>query len=75
MNRSCTTWRSSSPPAGRADSTQNVLETNELIAEGKVDLPLSAPSAYVDGHDAFGMEYARRAPQVNGETNHTTALS
>ncbi len=49
------------------------LETNELIAEGKVDLAFVCTSAYVDGHDAFGMELLA-APQVNGETIYRSFL-
>lgn len=49
------------------------LETNELIAEGKVDLAFVCTSAYVDGHDEFGMELLA-APQVNGETTYRSFL-
>lgn len=49
------------------------LETNELIAEGKVDLAFVCTSAYVDGHDEFGMELLA-APQVNGETIYRSLL-
>lgn len=49
------------------------LETNELIAEGKVDLAFVCTSAYVDGHDDFGMELLA-APQVNGKTVYYSLL-
>ncbi len=47
---------------------RTVLETNALISEGKVDLAFVCTSAYVDGHDAFGMEYARNATAGQCET-------
>lgn len=49
------------------------LETNELIAEGKVDLAFVCTSAYVAGHDEFGLELLA-APQVNGETIYRSYL-
>ena len=49
------------------------LETNELIAEDKVDLAFVCTSAYVDGHDRFGMELLA-APRVNGETIYHSLL-
>ena len=49
------------------------LETNELIAAGKVDLAFVCTSAYVAGHDSFGMELLA-APQVNGETVYYSLL-
>lgn len=49
------------------------LETNELIAEGKVDLAFVCTSAYIAGHDDFGMELLA-APQVNGKTIYYSLL-
>lgn len=49
------------------------LETNELIAEGKVDLAFVCTSAYVAGHDEFELELLA-APQVNGETVYYSFL-
>lgn len=49
------------------------LETNELIADGKVDLAFVCTSAYVAGHDEFGLELLA-APQVNGETIYRSFL-
>lgn len=49
------------------------LETNELIAAGKVDLAFVCTSAYVAGHDSFEMELLA-APQVNGETVYYSLL-
>lgn len=49
------------------------LETNELIAEGSVDLAFVCTSAYVAGHDEFGLELLA-APQVNGETIYRSLL-
>ncbi len=49
------------------------LETNELIAEGKVDLAFVCTSAYVAGHDDFDMQLLA-APQVNGETIYYSYL-
>lgn len=42
------------------------METNDLIAAGKVDLAFVCTSAYVVGHDSFDMELLA-APQVNGK--------
>ena len=49
------------------------LETNELIATGQVDLAFVCTSAYVVGHDSFGMELLA-VPQVNGETIYYSLL-
>lgn len=49
------------------------LETNELIAAGKVDLAFVCTSAYVAGHDSFEMELLA-APQVKGETVYHSFL-
>lgn len=40
-------------------------EINELIRSGDVDLAFVCTSAYIDGHDKFGMELLA-APQVDG---------
>jgi phosphonate transport system substrate-binding protein len=40
-------------------------EVNDLIADHTVDLAFVCTSAYIDGHDAFGMELLV-APQING---------
>ncbi len=39
-------------------------ETNTLVEQGSVDLAFVCTSAYIDGHDAFGMQLLA-APQVN----------
>ena len=49
------------------------LETNELIAEGKVDLAFVCTSAYIAGHDDFGMELLV-VPQVNGKNIYNSLL-
>ncbi|MBL8102475.1 MAG: PhnD/SsuA/transferrin family substrate-binding protein [Anaerolineales bacterium] len=41
------------------------LEVNDLIERGEVDVAFVCTSAYVEGHDTFGMELLA-APQVNG---------
>ncbi len=43
------------------------LEVNDLIEQGGVDLAFVCTSAYIVGHEDFGMELLA-APQVNGET-------
>lgn len=43
------------------------LEVNDLLERGEVDLAFVCTSAYIVGHDDFGMELLV-APQVNGET-------
>ena len=49
------------------------METNELIKEGEVDLAFVCTSAYIAGHDDFGMELLA-APQVNGKTIYYSLL-
>ena len=46
---------------------QTYAEVNNLVRDGDVDLALVCTGAYVQGHDAFGMELLA-APQVGGET-------
>ncbi|HEY4689358.1 MAG TPA: phosphate/phosphite/phosphonate ABC transporter substrate-binding protein [Anaerolineae bacterium] len=48
-------------------------EINDLIESGFVDLAFVCTSAYVAGHDKFGMELLA-APQVNGETVYYSML-
>ncbi|NOZ48904.1 MAG: phosphate/phosphite/phosphonate ABC transporter substrate-binding protein [Chloroflexi bacterium] len=48
-------------------------EVNELIANGTVDLAFVCTSAYVDGHDKFGMELLV-APQINGDLVYHSVL-
>ncbi|MHB8088327.1 MAG: substrate-binding domain-containing protein [Anaerolineaceae bacterium] len=49
------------------------LETNELIADGKVDLAFICTSAYIVGSNNSEMELLV-APQVNGETVYYSLL-
>lgn len=49
------------------------LEVNDLIARGEVDLAFVCTSAYILGHDQFGMELLA-APQVNGDTVYYSVL-
>jgi len=49
------------------------LEVNDLIEHGEVDMAFVCTSAYVQGHDSFGMELLA-APQVNGKTTYTSLL-
>ncbi len=49
------------------------LEINDLIERGEVDVAFVCTSAYVQGHDTFGMELLV-APQVNGETTYNSML-
>ena len=49
------------------------LEVNDLIEHGEVDIAFVCTSAYVEGHDTFGMELLA-APQVNGETVYNSVL-
>jgi phosphonate transport system substrate-binding protein len=49
------------------------LEINDLIEHGEVDLAFVCTSAYVQGHDTFGMELLA-APQVNGKTTYNSYL-
>ncbi len=49
------------------------LEINDLIAHGEVDMAFVCTSAYIQGHDTFGMELLV-APQVNGKTTYNSFL-
>jgi phosphonate transport system substrate-binding protein len=49
------------------------LEINDLIEHGEVDLAFVCTSAYIQGHDTFGMELLV-APQVNGKTTYNSYL-
>jgi phosphonate transport system substrate-binding protein len=49
------------------------LEVNDLIEHGEVDLAFVCTSAYVQGHDTFGMELLA-APQVGGKTTYNSLL-
>ena len=49
------------------------LEVNDLIEHGEVDIAFVCTSAYVEGHDTFGMELLV-APQVNGKTTYNSYL-
>jgi phosphonate transport system substrate-binding protein len=49
------------------------LEINDLIEHGEVDLAFVCTSAYVQGHDTFGMELLV-APQVAGKTVYNSYL-
>lgn len=49
------------------------LEINDLIEHGEVDVAFVCTSAYVEGHDTFGMELLA-APQVNGKTVYNSVL-
>jgi phosphonate transport system substrate-binding protein len=48
-------------------------ETNELIEQGLVDLAFVCTSAYISGHDEFGMEILV-VPEVNGESLYHSLL-
>lgn len=48
-------------------------EVNALLESGAVDLAFVCTSAYVDGHDRFGMELLA-APRVNGQTVYHSVL-
>lgn len=48
-------------------------EVNDLVEQGEVDLAFVCTSAYVDGHDQFGMELLA-APQVEGESVYYSLL-
>ncbi|MBI3242127.1 MAG: phosphate/phosphite/phosphonate ABC transporter substrate-binding protein [Chloroflexi bacterium] len=48
-------------------------EVNDLIESGLVDVAFVCTSAYVAGHDKFGMELLA-APKVNGETSYYSVL-
>jgi phosphonate transport system substrate-binding protein len=49
------------------------LEVNDLIEHGEVDIAFVCTSAYVEGHDTFGMELLV-VPQVNGKTVYNSVL-
>ena len=49
------------------------LEVNDLIEHGEVDVAFVCTSAYVEGHDTFGMELLV-APQVNGKITYNSVL-
>ncbi len=49
------------------------LEINDLIEHGEVDIAFVCTSAYVQGHDTFGMELLA-APQVDGKTTYNSLL-
>lgn len=49
------------------------LETNDLIEHGEVDIAFVCTSAYIQGHDTFGMELLA-APQVNGKATYNSVL-
>ncbi|MSP13471.1 MAG: phosphate/phosphite/phosphonate ABC transporter substrate-binding protein [Chloroflexi bacterium] len=48
-------------------------EVNNLIAKNEVDLAFVCTSAYVDGHDRFGLELLV-APEINGQTVYYSQL-
>jgi phosphonate transport system substrate-binding protein len=52
---------------------RNYAETNELVRRGEVDLAFVCTSAYVAGHDAFGMTLLA-APVVGGESVYYSYL-
>ncbi|GAB4471260.1 MAG: phosphate/phosphite/phosphonate ABC transporter substrate-binding protein [Anaerolineales bacterium] len=49
------------------------LEINDLLEQGQVDIAFVCTSAYIAGHDKFGMELLV-APQVKGETVYYSLL-
>jgi phosphonate transport system substrate-binding protein len=49
------------------------LEINDLVQKGEVDLAFVCTSAYIAGHDLFGMELLA-VPQVKGETTYYSLL-
>jgi phosphonate transport system substrate-binding protein len=49
------------------------LEVNDLIEHGEVDIAFVCTSAYIQGHDSFGMELLA-APQVGGATIYNSYL-
>jgi phosphonate transport system substrate-binding protein len=49
------------------------LEVNDLIERGEVDVAFVCTSAYIEGHDTFGMELLA-APQVNGKVVYNSVL-
>lgn len=48
-------------------------EVNDLIQQGEVDLAFVCTSAYIAGHDTFGMELLA-APQVEGKSVYYSVL-
>lgn len=52
---------------------QTYAETNTLIEENAVDIAFVCTSAYIEGHDRFGMELLA-APQVNGTASYQSLL-
>jgi len=48
-------------------------EVNELLRTGEIDVAFVCTSAYIAGHDEFGMELLA-APQVNGESVYYSVL-
>ncbi|MBE2272267.1 MAG: phosphate/phosphite/phosphonate ABC transporter substrate-binding protein [Anaerolinea sp.] len=52
---------------------QTYAETNTLIEENAVDIAFVCTSAYIEGHDRFGMELLA-APQVNGSASYQSVL-
>ena len=48
-------------------------EVNRLIEDNQVDVGFVCTSAYVDGHNTFGMELLV-APEINGETVYYSEL-
>jgi phosphonate transport system substrate-binding protein len=46
---------------------ESYTETNNLLAEGKIDMAFVCGGPYIEGHDKFGLELLA-APQVDGET-------
>lgn len=49
------------------------LEVNDLIEHGEVDMAFVCTSAYIQGHDKFGMELLV-APQVGGKITYNSYL-
>ncbi len=49
------------------------LEVNDLIEHGEVDIAFVCTSAYIQGHDTFGMELLV-APQVDNKTTYNSYL-
>lgn len=52
---------------------QTYAETNTLIEENAVDIAFVCTSAYIEGHDRFGMELLA-VPQVNGTASYQSLL-
>lgn len=49
------------------------LEINDLVEHGEVDVAFVCTSAYIQGHDSFGMELLA-APQVDNKTTYNSFL-